>query len=383
MKIAIIAGTFFPNVGGVQVEIHNMANRLVKNGNTVDVYVFKNIKLSNNLYNIIRLNYTYLTLLFLIKYFFNFPLKKIFKILKFNFINLNYEIYHFHFLNFKSLILVEFLKSFKKKVIVTFHGADIQVERKINYGFRINKKFNSYLKKIIKEVDMFQCISKTIYNDLLKLKISKKKIKIISNSIKLDKFYFNSNSKNIKKCLNLITVGRYAKYKKGFDLVPYLGKKLISKKIQFKWTIIGDNTNKIFEDNFIKKNHKYFFPISNIQNNKERYFPPKKLIKFYKSSHIYINLARIESFGLTFIEALASDLPIISFKTKGASEVLINKKNGFFVNNLDEIANILSRLQKYPLKYNKIRKGAYISVKKFNIDRNVSKILDLYKKFKN
>ena len=43
MKIAIIAGTFFPNVGGVQVEIHNMANRLVKNGNTVDVYVFKNI----------------------------------------------------------------------------------------------------------------------------------------------------------------------------------------------------------------------------------------------------------------------------------------------------------------------------------------------------
>ena len=58
-------------------------------------------------------------------------------------------------------------------------------------------------------------------------------------------------------------------------------------------------------------------------------------------------------------------------------------KNGFFVNNLDEITNILSKLQKYPLKYNKIRKGAYSSVKKFNIDRNVDKILYLYKKFKN
>ena len=88
MKIAIIAGTFFPNVGGVQVEIHNIANKLVRKGNKVDVYVFKSIKLSNNLYNIIKLNYSYLTLLFLIKYFFNFPLKKIFKIVKFDFISL-------------------------------------------------------------------------------------------------------------------------------------------------------------------------------------------------------------------------------------------------------------------------------------------------------
>ena len=55
-KIAIIAGTFFPNVGGVQVEIHNIANKLVRKGNKVDVYVFKSIKLSNNLYNIININ---------------------------------------------------------------------------------------------------------------------------------------------------------------------------------------------------------------------------------------------------------------------------------------------------------------------------------------
>ena len=47
MKIAIVAGTFFPHSGGVQVEIHNMANKLVKNGHSVDVYVFKNIKLKN------------------------------------------------------------------------------------------------------------------------------------------------------------------------------------------------------------------------------------------------------------------------------------------------------------------------------------------------
>ena len=48
MKIAIIAGTFFPLRGGVQVEIHNLANKLVEEGNRVDVFVFKKIKLKNN-----------------------------------------------------------------------------------------------------------------------------------------------------------------------------------------------------------------------------------------------------------------------------------------------------------------------------------------------
>ena len=53
MKIAIIAGTFFPHKGGVQVEIHNLANKLVERGNKVDVFVFKKVNLANNLYNVI------------------------------------------------------------------------------------------------------------------------------------------------------------------------------------------------------------------------------------------------------------------------------------------------------------------------------------------
>ena len=52
MKIAIIAGTFFPLSGGVQVEIHNMANKLVQKGHSVDVYVYKNVDLKNNLYTL-------------------------------------------------------------------------------------------------------------------------------------------------------------------------------------------------------------------------------------------------------------------------------------------------------------------------------------------
>ena len=101
---------------------------------------------------------------------------------------MNYNIYHFQFINFKSLILIEYLKYHKKKIIVTFQGADIQIEKKINYGFRLNNKFDKYLRKLLKKIDCFQCISNNIYIDLLKLNINKKKIVKISNSIDLEKF---------------------------------------------------------------------------------------------------------------------------------------------------------------------------------------------------
>ena len=383
MKIAIIAGTFFPHKGGVQVEIHNLANKLVEEGNKVDVHVFKKVKLNNNLYNIIKLNYFYLSSLYFIKYYLNINLQKLHNLIKFNFIDLNYQVYHFSFLNFKSLILIEYLKIHKKKIIITFHGADIQIDRNINYGFRINYKYNKYLLKIIKSIDAFQCISGEIYKDLLKLGIDKKKIVKISNSIYLNKFNLKKSTPNLNKQLNLITVGRYAKYKKGFDLIPILGKKLIINKINFTWKIIGENSSLIYQDKFILKNKKNFISMPNINNNSEKYYPPKKLIRQYLNSHLYVNLARIESFGLTFVEALASKTVIISLGSTGINKILMNKKVGFFVKNINEMVKIIKKIQANEKILYKIQKNTRQSVRAFDLNKNIKKIILFYTKFIN
>ena len=81
----------------------------------------------------------------------------------------------------------------------------------------------------------------------------------------------------------------------------------------------------------ILKNFKY---LDNIENLNEKFFPHNDLIKIYKNNHLYINLARIESFGISIIEALASGLPAITFDTKGGNELIINDFNGIIVNNL-------------------------------------------------
>ena len=92
---------------------------------------------------------------------------------------------------------------------------------------------------------------------------------------------------------------------------------MIDRKINFVWTFVGKNTHKIKESSYIKNHLNYFDFINNIENLDEDYFPHSKLINKYFESDLYLNLARIESFGITFVESLACDLPIISFKKKG------------------------------------------------------------------
>ena len=380
MKIAIIAGTFFPYSGGVQVEIHNMANRLVKNGHSVDVYVFKNIKLKNNFYRIIKINYLFLSLLYILKKFFNLKLHKFFYLFNFKYIKLDHEIYHFHFLNFKSLILIEYLKYFKKKVLVTFHGADIQIKKNINYGFRLDKKFNFYLKEIIRKVDGIQCISKNIYKDLTRLNIKRKIIYLIPNSISVKKRQYN-NKKD--QYINLITVGRYARYKKGYDLVSRIAKRLVEKNIKFKWEIIGENSHMIYEDEYISKHKDKIISIDNIKNINETYFPASKLLRHYSKANLYINLARIESFGLTFIESLACNTPIISFRSKGINEIIINKKNGFFIKDINSLVDKINELHLNRQLLKRLSLNSPKTVKKFYLDKNYKKLVNFYNKFSN
>ncbi len=235
--------------------------------------------------------------------------------------------------------MIECLKQLNQKVLVTFQGADIQIEQNINYGFRLDKKYENNLKKNLKNIDHFFFISRTIKNDLLDLKIPESKMSYFPNSVEIAKFKkFNIPKKKSNK-LNLITVARYAPQKKGYDILLKVGEKLIEKKIDFEWKIVGDGTNQLLSNEIMKKYKENFKIFQNIENLNEEYFPHSKLVELYKSSDVYINLSRIESFGITFIEALASSIPVLTFDTKGANEIIKDNINGYLVKNDDDLIN--------------------------------------------
>jgi len=383
MKIGYFLGTFFPAPGGVQVQTHNIANTMDDRGNKIDFFLLNKTNIKNNRYGIVVINKFIISLFFYLNYYLKINLSFIFRIyLKKILIMDKYDLFHFHFLSHKMLYLIDNLQVFKKKIIVTFHGADIQINKDINYGYRLDKFYSKLFNKIIFKVNYFFSISETIKKDIIKAGIKKRKIYSSPNSVSINKINkFKNFNKDINKKIHLITVTRFAKGKKGLDMIPKIAEILIKRKINFKWTFVGKNMHKIEEFNNMKKFRKNFQYFGNIQGFDESIFPNSKLIKIYKKNHLFVSLSRIEALPITFLEALACKLPILSFNSDGGNEIVTNNFNGKLINEFSsqKMAESIIFYKKNKHIYKKHSNNTIKSILKFDLNRVASSVLKDYR----
>ena len=140
MKIAFIPSTFLPWIGGAEIQTHNTANKLEELGSRVDVFLLNKENIKNRNYNIVVLNKFLISFVFILKYYLNLDLTFL---LKFYFKKIckkeKYDAWHFHSVNYKTLLYIKPLKELSQKVIITFQGADIQKDKDIRYGYRFEQ----------------------------------------------------------------------------------------------------------------------------------------------------------------------------------------------------------------------------------------------------
>ena len=105
----------------------------------------------------------------------------------------------------------------------------------------------------------------------------------------------------------------------------------------------------------------------------------KNIFSYMKSAEFVFAPSRWEGFSMTLIESLACGTPVLTTKVGGAEEVIVNGKNGYFINdinNFDDISNIIDNI------INKKKKDVYYcinSVGKFDILQYKKKVLKILK----
>jgi len=166
MKIAIIPGAFFPDPGGAQVQAHNLSNIFNKKKIQSDILLLNKTNIKKKNYKIKYLNKFIINLVFIFDYYLNINLSFLLKIYLSKMIKKEkYHVWHFIFTNYKSLILINVLNALSQKIVVTFQGADIQINNKIKYGNRLDKKYDKLFKKTLESIDKFTAISNNIKHD--------------------------------------------------------------------------------------------------------------------------------------------------------------------------------------------------------------------------
>lgn len=149
-------------------------------------------------------------------------------------------------------------------------------------------------------------------------------VKSISNPLPVSESSYKFNGGR-----TLIFVGRLVMNVKGLDkLLRSISLLKDNTESKFKLLIVGEGPDyqKLTEIVFEKQ----------LEDVVEFVGSTTSVEKYYKESDILLLPSRAEGFGLVVIEGMAYGLPVVSYTTEGPSEIVVNGKEGFLVEDFDE-----------------------------------------------
>lgn len=358
MKIAVIIDTWFPHVGGGQINAWEISKRLADKGLQIDIITRNNgqdnLKLPKNL-NVFKLGGE------------SKPFDSISKILfvvrAFLFIaKRDYDIVHAH--AFLPGITARFLSVTKGiPSILTVHGTSI--------GTNLNNRFKRWLEKfILTEIRYSAQI--TVSRDFLKIKNINQKVIYIPNAVDIGQF----DKINILKTKQptLIFVGRLHPQKNLVTLINAIAK--VKKEIpDIKLRIVGGGPQKEEINKLIRQ--------QSLQSNVELTGEVLEsgLVRLFKSSHLFIFPSLYEGQPLTLLEAWVAKLPVVVTKTGDCQYLVKNGVNGYLISHPTDHQEIAFLVKKALANKNLERLGlaGYNFVKQnFSWEKSANQTLKIY-----
>jgi len=228
-------------------------------------------------------------------------------------------------------------------------------------------------KSCLKSLDHLISVSESIKEKLEdSYKIDDKKISVIYNSIFLKNDLDKINNKKKREQIILI-VGNNLQ-RKGIVTLFKAFAKLQSKYPNLKILAIGQDINKKYLENLTKD--------MGIEKKVEfvNTKPNKYILEKMREASLYVMPSLREGFGITFLEAMACETPVIGGSVGGTKELIKNGENGFLVNPEDynDLADKISIILDDDLTRKKFIKNGLETVKSFSVEKMVDETLKVY-----
>ena len=210
----------------------------------------------------------------------------------------------------------------------------------------------------------------------------KTEITVVPNGIELDRFNSNNTSlstiKDIKKSLDLLNekvfiyVGRLAD-EKSVDVLINAFVKVKENKFNGKLVIVGLGPSE-------EKLHKLVYKLD--LNDYVKFtgkIEPEIVPSYYHASDYFVSASTSETQGLTYIEALASGLPVLAANDECSRDVVEEGYNGFFFNDVNSCYEAIKKaISLKDDEYSVLSTNALESVKKYDAFKFAEDTLKIY-----
>ena len=242
-------------------------------------------------------------------------------------------------------------------VVTTLHGTDITLVGN-------NRAFAPVVEFSINKSDGVTAVSQSLKNDTLMHFNIEKDIEVIYNFIDFERFK-KINKDHFKKIIApqgekiLVHTSNFRKVKRVEDVILIFKK--VFEKIPSKLLLIGDGPERQHLEELCRQHSLC---------NEIRFLGKQDAIEeLLAIADLFVIPSGSESFGLSALEAMACEVPVLSTNAGGLPEVNIHGETGYMsdIGNVDEMAAYAIGLLGNEELHQEFRKNALAQAKRFDI----------------
>jgi len=206
-----------------------------------------------------------------------------------------------------------------------------------------------------------------------------KDIHVIPTGLELDKFNPQNKNKELIKSIieeyslkdeyKVLFLGRVAK-EKSIDILIDAFKIVKDRKLNAKLIIVGGGPS--LDD--LKQQALHLGVEDYVVFTGPK--PAEQVPSFYHVSDIFACASITETQGLTFIEAMASGIPVLARHDKNLEEIIIDERNGYYFNDANGLADLIEKTMNEDR--NVIKENAIMDARKFGSEIFCEKVVEVY-----
>lgn len=293
MKIVLTTPYYPPHIGGIEVHVKNLAEKLKERGYDVEVIssMGKDEKIHVKTIPSIPIPYSPIPIFF--------P-------------NLKADVYHSHI---PSPFFARRIKN--KPHVVTYHN-DVVIPKRVDgkripsfFANRVEKINDKFVEPILDRAEIIIATTKSYAESSPLLRNYMNKVEIVPNGVTVERF--NRSSDAGERDAIVLYVGRLVEYKGLHILIKAM--RAVQDAVENRLVVIGDGGDRKMFELLAKKlevNTEFKGKVSD-----------EKIIAWMKKARVLVlpSQSRLEAFGIVLLEAMACKTPVIASKLPGVMEV--------------------------------------------------------------